>query len=349
MSNVYRKGRYWHTWGHHEDGRRWWASTKVSVDQPERVARIAAKKIERDKVVGPRTAPRLTIVEALELLRAHKERKGVSASTMEITRDKGRQLIAHFGVGFDVAAVTLADCEGYMDARRPDVTDHTIAKELATLRAALVQARRHGRYIGEPRDLWPSELVDFYTPRDRWLTVNEYRRLRMAAYPPRREHLAAYVYLGVRYSELYRIRSEHLDLAGRRVFVDGTKTKASKRWVPIARELVPVLERRADRGQLFEPWLRQNMRQSLHRWATKAQIAPLSANDLRRTFASWLCSAGVPELTAARLMGHTSSTMVRRVYAQLGDEVLLEAIDRLPLVTVDGATDMPRDSVETGD
>ncbi len=352
MSNVYRKGKYWWCWGHHEDGSRWWASTRVSVDQPKQLAERAARKIERDRVLGPRQAPTLALIDALELLRLAKERKRVAVPTLEIMRTKGRNLIRLLGPTRDVCALTLADTERYLDARRAEkVSDHTIAKELGTLRAALRAASKAGRYAGDPAALWPDALVGFYKPRTRWLTVAEYRKLYAAAFPGRRDALTAYVFTGARLSELGRIHAHHVDLEACTVRIAGTKTDEADRVVPIAPELEPVLRRLVEEhpeGPLFRSWKPTNMRQSLARWCARAGIAPVTANDLRRTFCSWLCSAGVSELMAAKLLGHTSSKMVRQVYAQLSEASLREAIERLPRVTV-RVTDASRDRVEIGD
>ncbi|MGH7179913.1 MAG: tyrosine-type recombinase/integrase, partial [Tepidisphaeraceae bacterium] len=53
-------------------------------------------------------------------------------------------------------------------------------------------------------------------------------------------------------------------------------------------------------------------------------------NDLRRTFASWLVQQGVPLLTVATLMGHSSTRMVERVYGRLSKQNLDSAIALLP-------------------
>ena len=56
----------------------------------------------------------------------------------------------------------------------------------------------------------------------------------------------------------------------------------------------------------------------------------MTANDLRRTFASWLKQQGVDSMVVARLMGHTTSAMVERVYGHLNDKTLREATNTLP-------------------
>lgn len=331
---VYERGKYWWAWGYYEDGKRWFASTKVPVDQSKRTAEAAGKRIERDRLVRGQAATVLTVLEALSMLKAQKERAGRSEATMDYMRGKSRQLLRVLGPACDVATIDPAVCDRYVDQRmREGVGQYTAGKELGVLFEALRVAKRHGLWEGDTKTLATEGMRGAYVPRERWLTVPEYQALILAMYQGRREHVTAYVYLGVRHSELYRIHARHLDHDARRVFVDGTKSKRAKRWIPCAPEVWDVLERRAadkPTGPLFEKWQRQNMRQLLHRACLKADVEPVSANDLRRTFASWLCSAGVPEMVCARLMGHTTSAMVRKVYAQMSDEAMGAAIARMP-------------------
>jgi len=239
-----------------------------------------------------------------------------------------------------IASLTRADLERYWTARRAaGAATSTVAGELAALRTTLRHAHEHGTYAGDVTRIWPRALVEGASvPRHTWMELPVLQRVLDVAgrsLPHRRDYLIAYVYLGVRQSELYRIRAEHLDHAGRRVFVDGTKTARAKRWIPVAdAQAWAVLERRAREagtGSLFAPWSGSWMQ--FRKWAKVAKVPDFSHNDLRRTFTSLLASAGVPMLQLSRLLGHASTAMVQAVYAQLDAASLRDAVAQLPAVT----------------
>ena len=58
----------------------------------------------------------------------------------------------------------------------------------------------------------------------------------------------------------------------------------------------------------------------------------MTPNDLRRTFASWLKQAGTDSLTVARLLGHSSTAMVDKVYGRLDEATYVEAMRSMPRV-----------------
>jgi integrase len=355
MATLYRRddSPYWWCYGYDAAGERWLASTKQTS---RRAAEKAARAIERERVsdvVAPYAA--VSVSEALDVLRAHKLRKKCRPGTMEKFAQKRAQLERVLGADTDVHGLSLASFERYTDTRRHDlvhrvelgtdadgkrtrtsadrpVSDQTIAMEVEVLLAALRRLRKHSLYGGEPGELMPDELREAtYTPRERWLTVDEYRALHGTFAEGKRRYLAAYVHTGMRLSELYQC-----ERIGDVLRVTQTKGNAKvgevrTREVPIAAELLPVL----DAHPL--PWPRYpnaHMNDDLKRACQRVGIERVSANDLRRTFCSWLCNAGVPELAVIRLMGHSSSAMVRRVYAQLAPSTLEDAIARLPRVEV---------------
>lgn len=333
MPNLYRRkdSPYLWCWGHYPNGERWTASTR---QRGQREAEKAARAIERERLTESQAPyPTVSLHEALEVLRKHKERKRAAPATIEKLRQKRAPLERLFGSGRDVQTLSLADTEAYLDARRREkirgtertVCDHTIAMELTVLCSALRQLRRHDLYGGDPKALWPEALHDVYTPRDRWLPVEQFRALLAELPATKRKYVVAYAHTGVRFGELYTAMRQ-----GDLLIVAQRKGRVRAREIPLSPELRAILD--AD-PLPWKPWAKSHANTWLKKAAARAELAPVSCNDLRRTFASWLCNAGVPELTTIKLMGHTSSAMVRRVYAQLSRGTLGDAVAKLPRVT----------------
>jgi len=135
------------------------------------------------------------------------------------------------------------------------------------------------------------------------------------------------------------------------LLVPGSKTNRSRRWVPtpeplrVALESIKAEERR---GMVVEPW--RNVRRDLHEAVAKINegriaaarqanatqepelMRPVSPNDLRRTYASWLKQRGVDSMIVAKLLGHTTSRMVELVYGHLDDAAMQAACSQLPTV-----------------
>ncbi len=108
--------------------------------------------------------------------------------------------------------------------------------------------------------------------------------------------------------------------------------KTVSRIVAIAAALWPWLEEFGVRagwtGPVVPPW--GSMRRDLPLACARAGVPRVTANDLRRTYASWLVDAGVPTHTVATLLGHSSSRMVERIYGRLGIDHLAAAVAQLP-------------------
>lgn len=337
MPNIYKRADspYWWCWGHYTNGERWQQSTR---QRGKREAAQAARAIERERLNEADSGyPAVPLSDAMDTLREHKKRRGASDATLRILAQKRARLEEHFGADHDVLTITLADTERYVDTRRKTtvervgddgelasqpISDHTIAKELGTLRQALRVLRKHDLYPGDPADVWPDSLDGAYVPKDRWLPPEEYRALLAALPAERRKYVIIYCNTGMRLSEIHKCRRE-----GDVLVVSQTKGKRQERTVPLSPAAIAAL----DASPLPWPkWSASNMNRDLRAATKKAGIAMCSANDFRRTFCSWLVQSGVPELTIIKLMGHTSSAMVRRVYAQLAPETLAAAIGRLP-------------------
>lgn len=322
-----RQGTWW-CWFYDHEGNR----VRRSTHQRDRaLAREAARRIEREWIASPRSSA-YSVEDAIAAYMVSVERKERAEATLEFYTKKGRQLCAQLGQR-DVNTLKLGDMEAYQDARKAaGVGRNTIAKEVGLLASALRYAKRHGKFKGEIEQLKPDGLEGAYVPRDRALSREEYDRLRDALSPDRQDYLAGFVGTGARDSELYRIRPADVDHPQKMLHIRGKKTARSDRWIPVDPSLLDVLKRRAAVAPgkaIFKKW--GNVRRDLHAACARAGIAPVSPNDLRRTFASWLCDFGIPESVTAQLMGHASSNMVRRVYHRAGPEAKRHAIDAIRL------------------
>jgi integrase len=78
------------------------------------------------------------------------------------------------------------------------------------------------------------------------------------------------------------------------------------------------------------------VRRDLGDACNRAGIDPVSPNNLRRTYASWLKQRGVDSAVVAKLLGHTSTRMVDLVYGHLADDTLAAAVGPAA-VGLDGA------------
>jgi integrase len=289
--------------------------------------------------------------------------------TIEMYQQKGRRIAHTLGDPF-VGDITHDMIAGYIakrlnkeDAEHGQAKPHTVQKELITIRRALKTSHR--------RELlpFPPSFPEFsakYKPKETWLEPNEFELMLAQLGRPRKqenkysaarrskrkqkrkptyelattEERALWASIaalgGASKSEVESLDWADVNLDIKRMKLRGTKRETRERWVPIA----PALEQRLRAagpkasGPVVKPWT--SVRHCLHRACARAGLKKrVSPNDLRRTFASWLAQSGVPLLTIAHLMGHSSTRMLEKVYGKLAQRNYDEAIAALPVFTVD--------------
>jgi len=160
-----------------------------------------------------------------------------------------------------------------------------------------------------------------YKPRIRWLPEVEYQKLESELHPSRRKHVRFFVLTGACYGEAERVARTDVDLHSGVLRLPGTKRETCDRRLPF--NALPGLEELLQdilgelpqgRKRLFARW--SNMRRDLRDACERAGIEPVSPNDLRRTFASWLKNRGLDSAVIARLMGHSSTRNPRRHHTE---------------------------------
>lgn len=264
----------------------------------------------------------MRVAEALDGLKSAPD---VSGATIAFYEAKGRPLAAALGF-LSVAEVTPRRVAAYVAGREAaGVGRGTVHKELCVLRKALALAG-----VKDPSGTVP-RLKHKSMPRRRFLAPAELAVLRPCLDPERAWWVTVACYCGGRRSEVEALRWEqHVDLEGGRLLILGTKTEAAERWVPLPGWLVAEMRERAQpSGTVVRPWA-GNINRDLRRACARAGIPRCSPNDLRRTFASWLVQAGVSSYQVAKLLGHTTSRMVEKVYGHLNDASARAAVATLP-------------------
>jgi integrase len=326
-ARLVRRGRIFYTWIPKPGG----GTRRVTTNCTDRkAAEGKARELERGAAdPANQAAYKTTVAVACDKFLASRKRAGRAEGTLHHYEVKTSHLARLLRC--TLGELTHGRVETYIDAREKEgAARTTVKKELRALGAMLRYAKRAGLWAGDVGQIVP-EYADDYQPRKRALTFDEARLLltelekasnsQPAERSRNRAGMVAFILAtGARWSEAVRARRE--DIEGDYVSLRGTKTKGSKRVVPIVKLTRPLIDYALaganPSGRLFASWL--NPTRDLEVACRAAGIPKASANDLRRSIATWLRAAGVDISIIAAFLGHTTSRMVERVYGRLSPE-----------------------------
>ncbi len=237
-----------------------------------------------------------------------------------------QSLLNRFG-DMNLSDITHAVICEWMDERLGEVKPATALRDMSTLRAILNKAFREDLLAQVP----PFPRFKKAQGRCRWLTVEEEKRLLMAAKPHLRALIAFAVDTGGRKSELLKLDWQNVDLD--RGFVTFTKTKNGEdraiRLTDRAHEVLEGLGPKESgpvftyRGQAIK-----DVKTTFDKARERAELKDFRFHDLRYTFASRLVQQGVSLYEVMHLTGHKSFSMVQR-YAHLAPDFQERAIGAL--------------------
>lgn len=331
---IYKRGRvYWVAYYSARTKRTERTSTKCTDRE---AARRAGERIERDAAdPGRAEAETATLAGALDAVIAEYEHRvgegKAAADTLSFYRKRASQVVRMIDEGHLprlLADLRAKHVDKMIDQRRAEGSKrNTISKDLIVLRLALKLAKRREQWFGAVDEVLPHRFSSEYEPRRRWLPPAELEALCSHLPAARARWVRFAVATGANFSEAQKARREDIterDGKPEKVHLRGTKRELRDRDVPIIRpwqlSLLTEALRGSPAGALFAPWANAN--RDLKEAAKAAGIAPLSTNDLRRTFGTWLRADGVEISTIAAAMGHTDSRMAEQVYAKLNAEQL---------------------------
>ena len=276
-------------------------------------------------------------------------------STVDAHELHAGHVVAVLGDHCKLAQLGPGDVDRFINARRTlGISEHTIYKELTTFRMGLAHAKRRGIWRGDIDAVMPTSFSPQYKPRERWATASEFDEFLEALTPDRAAQVAFMVAVAAEKGAAHA--ALRADVGGgeddTNVLVRGTKNENRWRRVPIVAPWQRTLLEHALKhgegtgGRMFRPWAKGSYirdllsacrfvgclrnRDHCFRGKTKTKtawcrnpdcerlaLAPITPNDLRRTFAQWMRQAGVPLELVAPCMGHADTTMLQRVYGRL--------------------------------
>jgi integrase len=357
---------------HGDRWRGWWLDAQgVRRRGPSRVTRADAyedARLARAKLTAGTAGAAMTIGQACALIRVDIERRERAPGTADWYACQERALLRYYSADAELDVLTADEVQGWIAQRLAGtqgrdggwqiepVSAGTVAHHLRFLRRLFRIAAANGwrgtnpmGRIVAPR-VKPAAL-DVFAWDEALDLVERVRGVEAVASPDPRpsppsvgaakraaDILEALAKLGIRRSELARLRLEDIDTSAQLLRVHG---KRGLRTLPLSDHLVALLLRLAQGG--LDP--RKPVRNLLQvdverraryiagvvgRWKRRLADPRIRAHNLRRTMATALIETGTPEALVGQILGHApGSGAVTRLYIAGREPVLREALDRL--------------------
>lgn len=149
------------------------------------------------------------------------------------------------------------------------------------------------------------------------------------------------IYTGMRVMELGELKAADVHLEERYIDLRGTKTKSAKRFVPLHKDIIPVIEKLlADGGEhlvvsgLGKPLRYDQWNTYVLGAANEAAGGKHTLHDTRHTFISAAERSGLAaeSIILKRIVGHSTKGNTTAIYTHKDLTDLLEAIDKVALL-----------------
>jgi len=331
---LFKRGKVWWMRFHHE-GRKVRKSTGVS---DKRLAEKIYCKVKTQLAEGKWFEKDPDSVRTLEELmeRYLAEHSAVNKTQKSYVRDEiiSRHLLNFFG-DINLTEIRPSIISQYKGKRRRDgVAPRTINYELAVLGHSFNLAMKEWEWVSDnPVSKVSKEKVN--NQIERWLTLEEERRLLDVSPQWLREVIVFAVNTGFRRGEILALKWTCVDLFRKTVTLLEQKN-GSKDTLPLNEGSLSVLKERAQVRHLAKPGFvfcnddgsqigESKLRFAFDTAVRRAGIEKLRFHDLRHTFATRLVQAGVDIYTVQKLGRWKSVEMVQR-YAHHHTESLRSGV-----------------------
>jgi integrase len=170
-------------------------------------------------------------------------------------------------------------------------------------------------------------------PRQRWLTVEEAKKLLAACEGDFRKLVEAALHTGCRYGELIALRIEDFSHNNGSLHIRDSKS-GKPRDVILTDAGAAFFRKLCEGRERGEPILRNGKRawrkseqtRPMAAAVAKAKLPKITFHGLRHTWASLAVMNGTPLLVVAKNLGHSGTRMVEKHYGHLAHDYVAEAI-----------------------
>ena len=317
---LYRRGKiFWFTIMH--NGKRMQVSTKTENRKlAERIHAKVITEIQEGEWFEKQKAKSVTFREMTE-----KYMQKYHGIRDEHTVKRLLPVFGHLKLS-EVKTEMLSD---YRDERLKTVKPATVYQELSFMRRMFNVARREWKWTKENPVADLSFAVGDRNARERWLTLEEEKRLLDRATNPSwlRSLLLFALHTGMRRGEILNLLWKDVDFFRKLVTVMRSKN-GTKRSIPMSQTLYNTLKSMSkivDITSRVFPISVRSLRAAFEKTLSKSGIEDFHFHDLRHTFATRLVQNGVDLYKVKELLGHKTITMTMR-YAHHYPESLRSSV-----------------------
>lgn len=247
----------------------------------------------------------------------YKKGKIVSAGNIE------RTIRLHIKPNFPnkiINKVTLEDLENGIDKVKTSRNKEEVYK---IIREALRKARARGKMKLDITEDWdaPQHTREEGTALDE-KAVGEL--VRLSAGGEYEDVIKMYLLTGARAAELMDVEGQHIDFERGTIFLPGTKTELSPRYIPMFAEARAILKnyKLVDGEKVFKVKY-EALKTYLRRLRESGKIN-VSVKDLRTTFGTKAAEKGIPEYIIGKWMGHSGTKTTRKYYIKVLEQHEIE-------------------------
>jgi integrase len=301
----------------------WWDGGKRKRHQLKALTRTAAEAeaidVFRVKTYRPQN------VTVAEIWAAYQMHLG-DRPTAETMKSTGKAVLAHFGA-YRPDQIDMALCKSYAAKRaKAGRKQGTIHTELGHLRSALTFARKVRMIDRAPHIERPAKP----TPKERFLTEAEIRKLREAAHAPHIQ-LAIQLMLSTagRVGAILDLTWDRVDFIGGKINLrlPDAVTRKGRAVVPMNAGLRAALSvaKEAALSEFVVEYAGQqvkSIRKGFEGAVMRAGLADVTIHTIRHTAAVHLVQAGVPIDQVAQFLGHSNPSITYTTYARYSPDHL---------------------------